>query len=138
LTEENKGKNMSKVLIIDDDRDFQAITRLVLENHNFEVVSAYNQDEGIRMVQDEKPDLVILDVVMSTDYEGFEVARQIREKLKMRRLPILMLSAVHQVKKVAYRFAPDEEWLPVDYFFEKPIEPEILVSKIKELLNIPA
>ncbi len=129
---------MAKVLIIDDDRDFQDITRLVLEKNDFQVLSAYTPEEGIEKVRVEKPDLVILDVIMSKDYEGFEVARSIREDLKMRKLPIILLTAVHEVKKVDYRFAPDEQWLPVDFFFDKPVEPQVLVDKIKELLNIPS
>ncbi|KPJ89229.1 MAG: hypothetical protein AMS17_02710 [Spirochaetes bacterium DG_61] len=127
---------MNKILVIDDDKDFQTSTRIVLEKNDFEVASAYDSDEGIRKVQSEKPDLIILDVIMSKGYEGFDVARQIREELKMRELPIILLTAVHEVKKVPYRFAPHEQWLPVDYFFDKPIEPQVLVSKIRELLNI--
>ena len=127
---------MNKILVIDDDKDFQTSTRIVLEKNDFEVASAYDSDEGIRKVQSEKPDLIILDVIMSKRYEGFDVARQIREELKMRELPIILLTAVHEVKKVPYRFAPHEQWLPVDYFFDKPIEPQVLVSKIRELLNI--
>ena len=77
---------MSKILIIDDDRDFQEVTRTILEKHDFNVASAYNPEEGIKKVQSEKPDLVILDVIMPSDFEGFEVARKIREELKMREL----------------------------------------------------
>jgi DNA-binding response OmpR family regulator len=127
---------MQKILVIDDDKDYQMAIRVVLEKNNFEVASAYNPDEGIQKVQSEKPDLIILDVIMSKGYEGFDVARKIREELKMRELPIILLSAVHEVKKVPYRFAPHDQWLPVDYFYDKPIEPEVLVNKIKELLNI--
>jgi CheY-like chemotaxis protein len=127
---------MQKILVIDDDKDYQMAIRVVLEKNNFEVASAYNPDEGIQKVQSEKPDLIILDVIMSKGYEGFDVARKIREELKLRELPIILLSAVHEVKKVPYRFAPHDQWLPVDYFYDKPIEPEVLVNKIKELLNI--
>ncbi len=128
---------MPKILIIDDDRDFQDATRIVLEKKGFETASAYGPEEGLNMVQSEKPDLVILDVLMPTNYEGFEVARNIREQLKLRDLPILLLTAVHAEKKVPYRFGPDDKWLPVDYFLDKPVEPDMLVEKVKELLNLP-
>ena len=127
---------MSKILIIDDDTDFQYSTRMVLEKHGFEVASAYNPEEGIEKVQSEKPDLVILDVIMPNDFEGFEVAKKIREELNMKQLPIILLTAVHVDKKVPYRFAPHEEWLPVDCFYDKPIDFDVLVTKIKEFLNI--
>jgi len=127
---------MHKILVIDDDKDFQMTMRMVLEKDEFKVISAYDPEEGLQKVQSEKPDLIILDVVLIQDYEGFEVARKIREELKMRELPIILLSAVHKIKKVPYRFAPHEQWLPVDYFFDKPIESQVLLNKIKELLNI--
>lgn len=128
---------MPKILMIDDDKDLQEMTRLVLEKNGFEVLSAYNPEEGLQKVQSENPDLVILDVLMPSDFEGFEVARKIREELKLLKLPIILLTAVHGEKKVPYRFAPHEQWLPVDYFFDKPVQPDVLVTKIKEFLNIP-
>jgi two-component system alkaline phosphatase synthesis response regulator PhoP len=128
---------MPKILVIDDDRDFQETTRIVLEKSGFAVVCAYNPQEGLQKVQSENPDLVILDVLMPSNFEGFELARKVREELKLLKLPIILLTAVHGEKKVPYRFAPHEQWLPVDYFFDKPVAPEVLVGKIKELLNIP-
>lgn len=127
---------MTKILVIDDDKDLQETTRLVLEKNGFEVISAYNPEEGLQKVQSENPDLVILDVLMPSDFEGFEVARTIREELKLLKLPIILLTAVHGKKKVPYRFAPHEQWLPVDYFFDKPVRPDVLVAKVKEFLNI--
>jgi CheY-like chemotaxis protein len=127
---------MSRILIIDDDVDFQKATHFVLEENGFEVASAYGPEEGLQKVRDEKPDLIILDVLMPSNFEGFDVARKIREDLKMKTLPIILLTAVHGEKKVPYRFAPHEEWLPVDYFYDKPIQPDVLVDKIKELLNL--
>ena len=127
---------MAKILIIDDDTDFQQAIQLVLEKHDFEVVSAYDPEEGITKVKDENPDLIILDVLMPNAFEGFDVARKIREDLGLRDLPILMLTAVHTEKEVPYRFGPHEEWLPVDFFMDKPVDPDVLVAKVKEFLNI--
>ncbi len=127
---------MLKILVIDDDKDLQDIMSLVLEENGFSVVSAYGPEEGLQMVRSEKPDLIILDVLMPDNFEGFDVARTIREDLNLRELPIILLTAVHVEKKVPYRFAPHEEYLPVDYFYDKPVQPEVLVAKVKELLNI--
>ena len=113
------------------------MTRIVLEKNDFQVVPAYDSEEGLQKVQSESPDLVILDVMMPSDFEGFEVARKIREELKLVKLPIILLTAVHGTKKVPYRFAPHEQWLPVDYFYDKPVAPDVLVAKVKEYLNIP-
>lgn len=128
---------MPKILVIDDDKDFQETTRIVLEKSGFQVISAYDPEEALRKVQEDTPDLVILDVMMPRDFEGFEVARKIREELKLVELPIVLLTAVHGTKKVPYRFAPHEQWLPVDYFYDKPLAPGVLVAKVREYLNIP-
>jgi DNA-binding response OmpR family regulator len=126
---------MHKILVIDDDEDFCTAMRLVLEAHNFEVETAMTPEDGIKKVLNTEPDLVLLDVILPSGYEGFEVARAIREEHKLRELPIVILSNVHSVKKVPYRFAPDEEYLPVDVFLDKPPELEAVVDTIKDVLG---
>ena len=127
---------MPKILIVDDDADFREICRLPLEAAGLEVSEADDADTGFEKVRTYKPDLVILDVLMPSEYEGFDLARRIREELKLNDLPILMLSAVHDVKKLPYRFAPGEEYLPVDAFLDKPVPPETLVRKVREMLGL--
>jgi len=72
---------------------------------------------------------------MPTDFEGFQLARDIREKLELTTLPIIILSCIHDRKQVPYRFAPDKDYLPVDVFLDKPVNPETLLEKIKSLLG---
>ena len=126
---------MSKILIIDDDEDFSLSVRIVLEAHDFEVETATTPEEGIDKVLNTEPDLVILDVMMPTGYEGFDVAREIREEHNLKELPIVILTNVHNVRKVPYRFAPDEDYLPVDVFLDKPVELDALVAIIREMLG---
>lgn len=126
---------MPKVLVVDDDPDFQEVHRVVLESRGFEVSAAYTAEEGLEKIRDEEPDLVILDVMLPDGYEGFEVARQVREELGLRDLPILILTSIHARKQVSYRFAPDDDWIPVDVFLDKPVEPEMLVNKVIEMLG---
>ena len=126
---------MTKILVIDDDPDFLLAVRMVLEAHDFEMEATTTPEEGIRKILSVEPDLVILDVMMPTGYEGFDVAREIREKHKLIDLPIFMLTSIHSTKKVPYCFAPDEDYLPVDVFLDKPIEPEQLVDTIQEMLG---
>jgi CheY-like chemotaxis protein len=126
---------MAKILVIDDDPDFLLAVQMVLEAHDMEMESATTPQEGIAKVLSTAPDLVILDVMMPTGYEGFEVAREIREKHKLIDLPIFMLTSVHGTKQVPYRFAPDEDYLPVDVFMDKPIDPDQLVDTIQEMLG---
>jgi DNA-binding response OmpR family regulator len=126
---------MTKILVIDDDPDFCSTLEMVLEANGFEVEIARTPEEGVDKVLSVKPDLVILDVMMPSGYEGFEVARVVREKHKMIDLPILMLTSVHSVKKVPYRFTPDEQYLPVEVFLDKPVEPRQLLDTIREMLG---
>jgi CheY-like chemotaxis protein len=127
---------MPKILIIDDDFDFCETCRISLESAGFTVSCASGPEEGIQKVQEGKPDLVILDVLMPREYEGFDVARRIREDLKMRSMPILMFSGVHEIKQTPYRFSPDTNYLPVDAFLDKPVPCDSLIRKVREMLGI--
>jgi len=126
---------MAKILLIDDDRDFVDAVRMMLEKAKFEVDAALTPEEGMEKAKTSNPDLVVLDVMMPNDYEGFAVARSIREDLNMRELPIVILSCVHEKKSVPYRFAPDENYLPVDVFLDKPVDTTRLLETVQELLG---
>jgi len=127
---------MSNILIIDDDPEFRGNCRRLLEAAGFEVREAGDPESGFQKVKEDPPDLLILDVLMPSDYEGFEVARRIRGELDLKDMPILMLSAVHDVKQKPYRFTPDEVYLPIDSFIDKPVLPSTLVRKVREMLKI--
>ena len=126
---------MAKVLAIDDDRDLLNAVRVMLEKAGFEVEVAQTPEDGIEKVKSATPDVVVLDVMMPSGYEGFAVARAIREDLGLRDLPVVILSCVHEKKQVPYRFAPDDNYLPVDVFLDKPIDMNRLVAIVKEVLG---
>ena len=126
---------MKRVLLIDDDPDFHEAMDIVLSQNDMDVVSAYTPDEALEKAVSSKPDVIILDVMMPTGYEGFEIARKLREDLNMRSIPILIISSVHTIKKIPYRFAPDETWIPVDIFLDKPVNAAFLIHKLNELLG---
>jgi CheY-like chemotaxis protein len=126
---------MPKILVIDDDQDFLDATRMVLERARYDVAVAVTPDEGLKLITSLDPDLVILDVMMPSDYEGFAVARAIREDLNLRDLPIIILSAVHERKQVPYRFGADPDYLPVDTFLDKPLDVARLVDTVRGLLG---
>ena len=138
ITEE-RGKTMKKILIVDDDPDIVEAMRMVLEVQNFEVHSAMNGTEGLRKVKEINPDLTILDVMMDELTEGFHVASQLKnaepgsEYAPFSKTPILMLT-----KRGYMNFNPkkDNESLPVEVFMEKPVLPELLIEKVRSLLNL--
>jgi CheY-like chemotaxis protein len=126
---------MTRVLIVEDDNDFLLALRTVLEAQGFETDEAATSEEGIEKVLSVQPDVVILDVMLPGGHEGFEVARALREKHGLKDLPIVILTSLHQKQDVAYRFAPDETYLPVDVFLDKSADLEQVVETIKELLG---
>lgn len=127
-----------KILIVDDDPDLVEVMRLTLESVGYEVFSASGGASGLEKVKETEPDLIILDVMMDYTTEGFQVSLQLRdpapdsEFAAYRDVPILMVTALHSTTSL--RFGPDEDYLPVDDFVEKPIEASVLLDKVEKLL----
>lgn len=126
---------VKRILIIDDDVDFIESTRVVLEAKGYEVFSAQNTQEGLKEAERISPNLIILDVMMDKMSDGFELARKFKADAKHKNVPILMLTAVGA--KTGFKFSVvggDSDWLPVDDYCEKPIEPKKLIEKVEKLL----
>jgi DNA-binding response OmpR family regulator len=124
-----------RILIIDDDPDFVEATKLILERR-FEVLTAYNADDGWRELEEGRPDLLILDMLIDKRGEGFLISRKMRKDPRLSHIPILMLTSMRQ--QTGYYFLKDDprdKWLPVDEFVEKPIESNDMVEKVKGLLE---
>ena len=130
-----------KIVTIDDDPDVLEVLRVALEAKNYEVHAALNGTEGLRIIKEIHPDLIILDVMMDTITEGFHVSYQLRsqdpksEYQEFSKIPIIMLTGIPQ--KMDMKFSPEEdgEYLPVDEFVEKPIRIESLLEKVKKLIQ---
>jgi two-component system alkaline phosphatase synthesis response regulator PhoP len=122
-----------KILIIDDDIDLVEVLRIVLESHHYEVLDAQDGDRGLKLIEQEKPDLVILDVMMRTEDEGFFVAKKIRALPDFAKLPIIMLTAVSQ--QTGYQYDHNDDIVPVDEFIEKPVMPTTLLGYIQKYLG---
>ena len=123
-----------KVLLADDDADFVEMNRAVLEKNGYEVITACNGRECVEKARAEKPDLVVLDVMMATDTEGFDVARNLQHYSRdTKNIPIIMITSVGE--KYPFNFEPDEWWLPVQVFIEKPVTPEHLLGEVRKQLG---
>lgn len=122
-----------RVLLVDDDADFVAMNRAVLEKHGYQVAVAYRGAECMEQVRASRPDLIVLDVMMATRSEGFNVSRDLRNSEQTKNIPLLLVSAVNAT--VPYKFGPDSTWLPVDRFIEKPVAPQQLLDEVKSLLG---
>jgi DNA-binding response OmpR family regulator len=124
-----------KIIIIDDDVDLVEAMRLTLEKEGFEVIDAQEGEKGLEKTRSERPDLIILDVMMGTQDEGFHVAYQIRANRTTADIPIIMLTAVGQETGFTFDKDKDEDFLPVDEFLEKPINPGVLVELVRKHLG---
>ncbi len=125
-----------RILIVDDDIDLVKALEVILRSEQYDVSIATDKETGMEKLRIEKPDLLILDVMMSTWQDGFEIARALKKEDGLRDMPILMLTGVKERTGVDFKSsAGDSVWLPVDAFLDKPVEPEVLLEKIKELLS---
>jgi DNA-binding response OmpR family regulator len=138
---EKRDSTMEKrntILIVDDDRDLVHSMRLVLESKQYQVRTAHNGKEGYQRVEEQIPDLIILDVMMATDTEGFDLAYKLRHQEAFRDIPIMMLTSFTQkmTQEGTERFQHimGEDW-PVTQFMEKPIDPDVLLKTVAELIR---
>ncbi|MFH1717886.1 MAG: response regulator [Planctomycetota bacterium] len=123
------------ILIIDDDPDFVEVTKVILETKQYNVRFAYNPQDGLASMEEEKPDTIILDVMMGKGAEGFIFARKIRKDPRFDKIPILMLTSMRE--QTGFDFPGERihsKFLPVDDYLEKGVEPKVLLEKIEQQL----
>ena len=124
------------ILVIDDDIDLVEVIRVTLESEGYRVIDAQNGKRGLELARQEIPDLVLLDVMMGTMDEGFQVAYELRKDDSTSDVPILMLSAVSDQTGFSFDPARDQEFLPVNEFLEKPLSPRKLIDMVRK--HLPA
>ncbi len=125
----------AKILVADDDQDIRDSLQNILESRQYAVVTAADRTESMEKIKAEKPDLVILDVMMGTWQDGFEIARELKKDAQFKDMPILMLTGVKDKTGIDFKStAGDPTWCPVDGFLDKPVEPDTLLAEVKKLL----
>jgi CheY-like chemotaxis protein len=122
----------AKIVVVDDDLDFLEYTRIVLESQGYQVRTADTSDAAMTMVRSDKPDIILLDVMMSYVLDGINISRQLRDDPELRDIPVIMISAI--VSRDEAGFFPTNEPLPVDAFLSKPVDPADLLSHVARLL----
>ncbi len=127
-----------EILLVDDDRDIRDSIRIVLEKNGYMVQTAANGREALEALKKKLPDLMILDIMMTTDTEGFDLAYELKNKPEFSSLPIIILTSF--LDKVRHE-GPDkfqhimgEEW-PAKWLFEKPVDSKKLLEKIRGILS---
>lgn len=124
-----------RILLVDDDVDLVTSLAEWLKAKGYAVLVAYDGASGIAKSKAEKPDLMILDVMMATDIEGIEVSRKIAELPELKSMPVLMLTGMRKAKNLPVGLEPDENWLPVRVVLEKTVPRDELLREIERLLR---
>lgn len=128
----------TEILLVDDDPDILDSLKIILENNNYEIRTATNGSEARAALEEKRPNLIILDIMMATDTEGFDLAYELKENPDFKRLPIIILTSF--LDKVLaegpgpFEYILGEQW-PAHWFFEKPVDTDKLLAKIDSLLQ---
>lgn len=129
----------AKILIIDDDPDFAEAVTSILQSALYDVVKASNPAEGKEKILEEKPDLILLDIMMDSLFDGFSLCHDIKtskEFESVKNTPVIFVSAVKELTGSRFQFKPEDQGLvsPDDYI-DKPVKPADLLAHIEKFLK---
>ena len=124
-----------KILLVDDDRSFVESNIDLLEAYGYVIFTAYDGASGFDTALRERPDLIILDVMMAHETEGFEIAQKIRKVPELKDMKVLLVSGITRQMNLNYKLEPNDSWLPVDRVMEKPIDPARFIAEVEKLLR---
>lgn len=126
---------MKTVLVVDDDEDVLAFVNSVLSNH-YRVMTALSGHECIEALGRERPDVILLDVIMTHLSDGLDCLRSIKQNPATKRIPVIMMTSVNDVYD--YRSQIEESFFPHDRWLDKPVKPEVLLTTVREVLGAEA
>ena len=124
----------AKILLVDDDEDFVEATRLVLESKSYEVIIAHDGDEGLARARQEKPDLIILDIIMPVK-DGFSAAEQLKKDSELKTIPVIMLTSFSERRGETTLSVSQGLALETEDYLDKPVSPEELIRRVEKLLK---
>ena len=127
----------TKIMMIDDDPDFVAGIKAILEKADYRVNVAYNPKDGFQALQAEHYDLLLLDIMMGRGAEGVALARKIRKDPKLKEMPVLIITGLRE--QIAFLFPGQSvhpHFVETDELVEKPVEPKFLLEKVSALLRL--
>lgn len=125
----------AKILIVDDEPGTRDLFQFLLERRKYTVITAANRVEGMDKIRTEKPDLVILDIVMSSWLDGLDMSKRLKKDPEFKDMPVLILTGIRE--KTGFDFRPDADgphWCWADSYLEKPVEPDTLLAEVDRLL----
>ena len=126
---------MPKILMIDDDSDYTAALKGLLEAHSYSVAWAADSAAGMEMIKADPPDMILLDIMMTTMGEGLHMAYKLKSDPEYAQIPILMLTSIAQRTGLKFDPEDDGEFIPVEAYMDKSTPPDVLCSKIARILK---
>ena len=130
-----------KILIVDDDPDFVKTTKMILMTDGYEILTASDGKEGLKVLRETKPDLVMLDIMMESLFEGFSFLGTLRTSPDFEELkgtPILMVSSVKADTGSRFSFGYEEDMGDIpepDEYMDKPLKPKELLDRVASLIG---
>ena len=121
---------MKKILIVDDQKEVRELVEITLRSEEYKILQAKNAREAVETVKTEKPDLVIMDIMMPGEMDGFQAARILKESPQTKDSKIIMLTAKGQTTDLDQGFKAG-----ADGYFIKPFSPLDLIRKVKEMIT---
>ena len=121
-----------KILVIDDDPIYVKSTKAVLESHGYQVNSAKNGQEGLDKIKQEKPDLVLLDVMMDWVLDGVSVSQEMMDQQDLWDIPIIMITSIRDSEYQGV--FPQDQYLHINSWLDKPCPPDKLVAEVESVL----
>ena len=125
----------AKILLVDDDPDFVEATKAVLESRPYEVIAALGGEEGLKKAREEKPDLVLLDIIMP-DIDGFQVCQQLKKDPQLSQIPVIMITSFSEKYRETSIGVSQGLSLEAEDFVDKPVAPTELLIRVEKWLKL--
>jgi len=128
----------AKVLLIDDDSDFRAAVKSLLESHGYQVLEASSGHEGLQMVLEQKPDVILLDLMMESTVEGYGITYSLKyrdEFAEFRQIPIFMVSSVEESPDERFPMSAEVDLIRPDRYLTKPLDIPKLLRLLEEAIG---
>jgi len=135
VREAKRPNEPPNILVIDDDVDFVAVMKPVLQSRGYNVDAAHNKGEAMRKLEGSTPDLILLDIMMEKLTDGFDICYKLKHDPQTRKIPVLAVSGI--AAETGFKFSPatDGEYFQADDFLQKPVEPATLLGRVEKLLS---
>ena len=127
--------NPKRILVVDDDQDIVDSITIMLESQGYEVVAAQSGEEGMRVVEEKRPDLILLDIMMEKLTTGLHIGYDLRKHPDYKSIPIIIISGIGEATGFDIATEKETDYVAADEFLEKPVKPDVLLKRVAELIQ---